>query len=89
MDAANSYDSRQTDNTHTFETFLVWSKKTEKSEWWAQFVPNLSLLSRTMHYICGSVDTMFTKHSTLYNMYSTHIRGEAQTTNMSLSFIMV
>lgn len=74
MDAANSYDSRQTDNTHTFEAFLVWSKKTEKSEWWAQFVPNLSLLSRTMHYICGSVDTMFTKHSTLYNMYSTHIR---------------
>lgn len=74
MDIHNSYDRRQTDNTHTFAGFLVWNKKTKKSDWWAQFVPNLSLLSRTMHYRSGSVDTTFTKRSVLYNMYSTFIK---------------
>lgn len=77
MDVNNSYDSRQTENIHTFETFLVWGKKTKKSEWWAQFVPNLSLLSRAMHYRNGSVDTIFTKRSALYNMYSTHIQWKS------------
>ena len=74
MDIHNSYDSRQTDNTHTLGAFLVWNKKTTKSEWWAQLVPNLSLLSRTMHYHSGNVDTTFTKRSILYNMYSTFLR---------------
>ena len=77
IDAANSYNSWQADNTHTFGAFLVWNKKGKKSEWWAQVVPNLSLLSRTMHYRNGHVDTTFTKRTVLYNMPSTLIRWKS------------
>jgi hypothetical protein len=74
MDAANSYSSHQQDNCQTLEPRLVWNKTTAKSKWWAQFFMPVSLLSRTLHYRRGNVDTTFTRHTALLRLYSTVIR---------------
>ena len=74
MDAANSYNSHQQDNCQTVELNLVWNKTTAKSKWWAQFFMPVSLLSRTLHYRRGDVDTTFTRHTALLNLYSTVIQ---------------
>lgn len=73
IDEANSYDSRQTDNRHTFEPFLIWSH----NEWSGQVVLPLSVLARTLHYRRGSVDTTITKRNILPNVYSTFVNWES------------
>lgn len=74
IDAANSYDSHQTDRHHTFEPFLIWGKTLKKSKWHGQLVLPVSLLSRTYHYQRGAVDTTFTKRNVLLNAYSTYAK---------------
>lgn len=74
MDRQNSYNSRQTDDTHKTGIFFWMNKKTKKSFWWVQFTPDFSFVSSKMHYRTGLVDTTFTKHFTLYNMSSTHVQ---------------
>lgn len=86
IDATNSYNSKQTDNTHTAEAFFVWTKQTDKSQWWAQLVPNLSLLSRTLHYQRGDIDTTLTKKTVLFNMYSTHIQWNSTDQKYQFAF---
>lgn len=73
IDATNSYGSRQTDNRHTFEPFLVWSH----NNWSGQVVLPLSVLTRTLHYRRGSMDTTITKRNILPNVYSTFVNWKS------------
>lgn len=86
MDASNSYDSHQTDNRHTIEPLLVWNKNTKKSIWRAQLAIPVTLLSRTLHYTRGSVDTTFTKRTPLLNMYSTFLKWSSTDHKYEVNF---
>lgn len=65
MDASNSYDSRQYDNTHSLEVLLNISRDSKKWHRWAQVRIPVSYLSRTLHYTRGSMDTTFTKRTAM------------------------
>lgn len=74
QDKDNSYNSGLKTNTQTLEPFLVWNKTTKNAKWWAQLRLPVSILSRTLHYVRGDVDTTFTRHTTLVNMYSSFLK---------------
>jgi hypothetical protein len=86
MDAANSYDSRQYDDSHTLEPFIVWGSTTKKSKWSGQLALPVSLLSRTMHYRRGDTDTTFTKRNLLLTVYSSYIKWNSMNHKYEVMF---
>lgn len=73
LDPTNSYRSRQTINTSTFEPFFVWRKETGKSVWNGQLAIPVSIQNRRLSYRRDKVDTTFTKQNILMNIYSSYI----------------
>ena len=88
IDALNSYRSRQYEDKHTVEPFLNWQVKTKGGKWSGQFVLPVSYQTNTMHYQRGDVDTTFTKHHVLLNIYSTYAQwaSKDKTKNFKLSY---
>ena len=74
MDAANSYSSRQQDDSHTIEAFLGWSKETEHSKWSGQLVLPFTLLARGYDYERAGHQTHLKKQNLLLNIYSTFLK---------------
>ena len=73
LDPTNSYRSRQTINTSTFEPFFVWRKETGKSVWNGQLAIPVSIQNRRLSYRRDKVDTTLTKQNILMNIYSSYI----------------
>lgn len=65
MDKANSYDSRQYDNSHTIGFLMNISKKTKNWRHWTQIDIPVMYLSRTLHYMRGDMDTTLTKRTVM------------------------
>lgn len=77
MDAANSYSSRQQDDSHTIEAFLGWSKETEYSKWSGQLVLPFTLLARGYDYEKAGQQTHLKKQNLLLNIYSTFLKWKS------------
>lgn len=73
IDPYNSYVSKQTMNTSSFEPFFVWKKETSKSVWKGQLAIPVSFQNRILTYRRNNIDTTFTKQNILLNVYSSYI----------------
>ncbi len=74
LDATNSYSSRQQDDSHTLEAFVIWGKKTKRSQWSGQLVLPFTLLSRAYDYERAHQQTHLKKQNLLLNIYSTFLK---------------
>ncbi len=77
LDATNSYNSRQGDNSHTLEAFVRWGKETERSRWSGQLVLPFTLLSRDYNYERAGRHTHLRKQNLLLNIYSTFLKWKS------------
>lgn len=72
MDRANSYDSRQHDDSHALGFTFNLSGDTKNWNHWSQLELPVSFLSRTLHYQRGSMDTTMTKRTAMVSYFHGH-----------------
>lgn len=70
LDLNNSYLSRSTDNNHRFELRYTYSTRNFN----IQYNLPIILTNQHLHYLRGSVDTTFTRHSVVFDIGNTMIQ---------------